>query len=386
MIKIIKYTAAALMAVGFASCSSADDSLKAPASPEKYICFGVPEINVDATVDDFAGSPRSRAGHLTNALDAFQVWGFCAPNDLSGNKNTQVVGQAWNDKSMFFTTKPDVFENQTITVSNGFTDYSGERLTWDENAEARYSFVGAYTPSGSFEMESGSVTVGSEHGPRLKFTMPRASSDISAISTELYPADQPDALVAARFNHQQADGRVDLSFFHFMTGLRFKFHNHTADKDLVIKRVTFQGVFHREATFDFTKDNPVMTVAGTYAGTFVLFDSAAGQTISHGTADYMGGSESPVTFLMLPNPDGTIEADGKFTLGSNKEIRITYSLGGGPDKTFIHGDNFTLNYTPQPNTLHTAHFNFVGDDFVVFFQADDEKNWQNGSDNDVIIH
>ncbi|MDE5567093.1 MAG: fimbrillin family protein [Muribaculaceae bacterium] len=383
MIKIIKYTAVTLIAVGAASCNSADDSLKAPVSPEKYICFGVPEINVNATVDDFAGSTGSRAAHLTNTLENFQVWGFCAPNDLSGNINTQVVDQTWNDKSVFFTTTPDVFNNKKITVSNGFANYEGEKQEWSGTADARYTFVAAYTPSGTFAMGSGSVTAGSEHGPRLKFTMPRTSTDKTTL---LYPADQPDALVAARFNHQQADGRVDLSFFHFMTGLRFKFHNHTADKDLVIKRVTFQGIFHKEATFDFTKDKPVMTVAGTYAGTFVLFDSATGQTISHGTADYMGGNELPVTFLMLPNPDGTIEADGKFTLGSEKEIRITYSLGGGEDKTFIHGNNFTLNYTPQPNTLHTAHFNFVGDDFVVFFQADDEKNWQNGSDNDVIIH
>ena len=84
-------------------------------------------------------------------------------------------------------------------------------------------------------------------------------------------------------------------------------------------------------------------------------------------------------------PDGTTDPDGKFVLGSDKEIKIVYSIGDGPERTFTYGPNFTLNYIPKPNTLHTAHFNFVGDEFVVMFQAD-ENNWQNGSDNNVTIN
>ena len=169
-----------------------------------------------------------------------------------------------------------------------------------------------------------------------------------------------------------------------MTGIRFKFHNFTSDKTLKIKKVTYRGKFHKTATFDFTTVSPTMTVSGTYAGKFSLFEGE--QAIPATASDYMSDGEGPVTLLLLPDPNGTTEQDEHFTLGSEKEIRITYSIGDGTDKTFIYGKNFTLNYIPKPNTLHTAHFNFVGDEFVVMFQADDTKNWQNGSDNNVTIH
>ena len=97
----------------------------------------------------------------------------------------------------------------------------------------------------------------------------------------------------------------------------------------------------------------------------------------------MGGVEAPTTLLLLPNPAGTTDnLDGNFVLGTNKQITIEYALEGdtAPRTPFVLGDNFTLNYIPKSNTLHTAYFNFVGDGFIVAFQADDTLNWENGNE------
>lgn len=235
-------------------------------------------------------------------------------------------------------------------------------------------------------MGNSTATTGSSHGPRLSFTLDATGNSLTA------PLDykkQPDALIAARFDRKSTNGTVDLSFFHFMTGIRFKFHNHTSDKNLVIKRVTFAGRFFKQAVFDFTTDSPVMSVPSdqTYSGIFTLLN--ADQTITAGSADYMGG-DHPVTLLLLPNPDGTLEDDQEYTLGSDKEIKIVYTIGDDSvERTFTHS-KFLLNYIPKPNTLHTAHFNFVGDEFVVMFQADNGLNWEDGTnpgaDNNIDIH
>lgn len=410
MIKATKYIAAVMIAAATAACMSEADGPSVQPSPDKYICFGVPTIKVNATVGSFADTPASRASSsLTSSIGKFQVWAFCVPNDLSGNLNDNAVTQEWNYKSTFFTGGvgrdhgADVFDALVVTNNdNGYTSYdinsaqaNNQYQKWNDNAQARYAFIAGYIPEGvgdfkgSFSMEkalqtteTGSDVKNKSHGPRLTYTLPHAATIDTVGFTEIVPSNDLDALIAARFDHQLADGRVNLSFFHFMTGLRFKFHNHTTDKQLVITRVIYKGIFHRQITFDFTKDEPTMSVTGEYGRKFQLY--AGAQTIAPGTADFMG-SDDPVIFLMLPNPEGTTnDSDDKYTLGRDKEIIVEYTLGDGEVKHFIH-KNFTLNYIPQPNTLHTAHFNFVGDDFVVFFQADDEKNWENGSDNSVII-
>lgn len=353
------------------------------ADTTRYITFGTPSIDLDATVGDFAGQPATRAG-LTTSLDKFNVWGFCVARNISGNQNPNSAVLDWNQKSSFFTQGADLanLSNGEVTVSGDYTTYNGGTLSkWNTNKEALHSFI-ATAGNANYSMENAVATTGSARGPRLTITL---NTTGSSLTTQLDYNLQPDLLVAARFDHKSTNGRVNLSFFHIMTGIRFKFHNHTSDKNLVIKRVTYAGKFYRQAVFDFTTDRPVMTVPTdqTYSGVFTLLNSDQG--IAAGTADYMGG-DTPVTLLLLPNPDGTLEDDQEYTLGSDKEITIVYTIGDdGIERTFTHS-KFLLNYLPQPNTLHTAHFNFVGDEFVVMFQADDQVNWENGSDNDVNIH
>lgn len=400
----LKYIAFAMVSVALSSCSSTDEPNACPSS-EDYICFGMPTVNVDATLSDFADNSKTRAIPSWTTIDRFQVWGFCVPNNISGTQNASAADQEWNDKSTFFTSDNcgDVLHDKTVATDDGFAYYNinnnnlpnknnyGFKI-WDNVSSlpnARYAFIAGFVPDGmgSFSMAKGFQTTNTDetgknmsYGPKLTFTI---AQNGSALTTPLDYTKQPDALVAAKFDHRKRDGRVSLSFFHFMTGIRFKFHNYTSDKVLRIKNVTYSGKFHKTAVFDFTTDNPVMTVKDSYSGIFTLFNGE--QSIPASAADYMSESGTPVTLLLLPNPDGTTDPDGKFVLGSNKEIKIVYSIGDGPERTFTYGPNFTLNYIPKPNTLHTAHFNFVGDEFVVMFQAD-ENNWQNGSDNNVTIN
>lgn len=393
--KLLNTVAAIALSTAFVGCSQNDDPT-IEASPSEYILFGQPHINLDATIGDFAGH-GSRAG-LTTSIDRFKVYGFCVPRSISDTSqlNNQSAPFDWKDKSNFFTAGADVFNGIEVTVgTDGFTSYNDNNFEqWHINKEARYTFIATSTSSGTFQMANAVATTGSAHGPRMTFTLPRDADPANLteaqqqqrLSTTLDPNGQPDALVAARFDHQQADGRVNLSFFHFMTGLRFEFHNHTSDKDLVIKRVTFQGKFYRQGVFDFTTDKPDMSVGeSTYSGTFTLLSEP--QTILASSSDIMGSDANPVTLLLLPNPKATLDPeDGNddYVLGTYKTITITYTIGGGDDRTF-ELRNFKLNYIPEANTLHTAHFNFVGDEFVVMFQADNNTNWGNGSDNLVDI-
>lgn len=398
MIKKYKYIALSIVTVVLASCSSNEEP-NANFSSDDYISFAEPTVNLDATLGDFANNPGTRA--MSTNIDEFRVWAYCVPNNVKGDKNESVVGQEWDDKAIFFTSGADIFNGMKV-ISNSVkgyasydqsnTEYSKDNFKqWHTNADARYTFIALYDPTkkGKYSMGSGSVTTeiddqgkNKSYGPKLTFEIDQKSTTL--IDDLIEYTDQPDALIAAKYDHRKSDGRVGLSFFHFMTGIRFRFNNYTSDKELVIKKVTFKGEFHKTATFDFTSDSPVMSVSGTYAGTFKLFEGS--QSIPASGSEMMRNSsnEDPITLLLLPNPNGTTEEDGNFTLGSNKEIEIVYSFDGGKNRTFTYS-NFTLSYLPQPNTLHTATFNFVGDEFIVMFQADDTKNWQNGSDNTVTI-
>lgn len=385
MIKPIKhiYISACVAAI-LCSCSDSDCNYLQNSS-DRYIIFGVPQISLNAVTGGFL--PTSSRAQLTTSLDKFTVWGFRRPMSLAGVANENGAKQEWNTKSKFFTQGADVFSNMEVKINGEFTSYDNDQpKAWNTTTpESYYTFIATTTTSGTFTMENAVATSGAEHGPRLHFTL---ASNSTQLSTPLNYLDQPDAMVDGLFDHQKADGRVDLSFSHFMTGIRFKFHNHTTDKELVIKSVTFQGRFYKEAVFDFTTDKMTMSVTdNTYAGTFTLLDNP--MSIVAGSADYMRSTDHPVTLLLLPNPnaklDDTAEGIDEYALGTEKTISIVYSIGGSADRTF-ENKNFRLNYIPDANTLHTAHFNFVGDEFVVMFQADNDTNWGNGSDNDINIH
>ncbi len=369
-------------------------------SPVDNIIFSYPQIDLEVGIKGF-----STRATLSNSIDEFQVWGFRRPLAVTGEANEAGASQEWNKKSIFFSKGADVFSARKVAVSNGFTQYdqnsdntsNNKPKTWDDNVTSLYSFIAASAPSGTFTLENAVGTMGEEnnHGPRLRYTLATTGSDLS---TPLVYKNQPDALIATKFNHKKNDGMVNLVFSHFMTGLRFRFWNHTSNRTLVIQNVTVKGEFFKEAIFDFTEDHIKMSVNdNTYKGTFTLIDSD--QRIPANSNDLMGGNDNPVTLLLLPNPNAVLNTEeekeerNKYALGKSKTIEINYYLensdGTMGEKKKFELKDFMLRYLPDTNTLHTANFNFVGDEFIVMFQADNETTWGNGTEtdhNDVIIN
>ncbi|MDE6395022.1 MAG: fimbrillin family protein, partial [Duncaniella sp.] len=281
MMHILRYIPLTI-ALGIVVSACSDPETDTPSlydSPETYITFAHPGINLTATVGDFATSSPSRSAIVTSSseIESFKVWGFCVPNNISGGQSESSASLDWNRKSKFFTTGSDVklngngkTDNSVVaTLAAGSTTYNGGTLAkWYDNAAAQYSFIAVCDNSAAdyteYSMGNADATSGKEHGPQLKVTLPVSGNvtDHNAI---------PDIMIAATFDHNASDGRVPLSFFHIMTGIRFKFVNHT-DKELRINSVTYSGNFYREATFDLTTDSPVMTVntTNTYTGNYTL--------------------------------------------------------------------------------------------------------------------
>ncbi|MDE6085097.1 MAG: fimbrillin family protein [Muribaculaceae bacterium] len=381
------------------ACSEADDM---PAlDPQKYITFSAPTIPFD-----YNETPYSRA-ELVDEITEFKVWGYCIPNDVNGNPSKNQAMAKWDDKSEFFTKGADVLNGFTVKVDGSNTSYNQNDANNGSTSNPKpwyngtdhinandynYCFIAGSSTAGTFSMNDGGVAA-SAH-PVLKFELPYTSNNID---TELTPEMQPDALVGKKFD-QYNNSKVKLEFDHIMTGLRFRFHNQctaTADdsKDLVIHRVTFSGQFYKTAEFSFSKEEMQASVTGeTYSGTFVLLNSD--QTIAAGSSDLMRHEGNPqnrsVKLLLLPNPNASLDKSDKeiddWALGRQKQIRIEYSIGNSERRTYTTDRDFRLSYIPDPNTLHTANFHFVGDDFVVVFQADNETNWENGSDSNLEIH
>lgn len=373
-------------------------------SGEKYITFGVPVISLSVTQDDFAGrGENTRAQLLTTAdITKFNVYGFCVPDNVAGNgKNNEAAPNDWNQKNPFFRTGPDVFKNVEVTIADALASYEiGNKINkveWNENEEARYTFIATYSPSGSYSIMNSSAETGKEHGPKITFTLPYSGGDTG---TPREYKQQPDALIAAVFDHQRADGNVNFSFMHLMTGLRFKIHNHSSKK-LIITEMTFSGRFFASTTFDFSSDSPVMNTpdetANLYGATFSLFSTPDQMDVPSESALFVGGEESPATLLLIPNPNATTDdTNEEFAIGRNKSIVIKYHfydenetdpeiIADNAKERSFETTNFRLNYIPDANTLHTAHMNFTGNDFIIYFQADNNTNWENGSDNNAVI-
>ena len=371
------------------ACSDSEDDAPSPYnSPDTYIIFNTPDITWSATEGSFASPGRSI---IDNQVSSFRVWGYCRANKF-GASNEIDEGSAeddWNDKSVFFTTGPDIdnlkgtaangSDGALVTVNPGFTSYNGGTFAkWNASATASHSFIAATAASGtaSFSMSAGNIA--SSLGPRLTASFRTASTDLNA---PLDHNDQPDMLVAYKFDHRSR-GAVSLQLRHLMTGIRFKFNNYS-DQTLRIVGVTYAGRFYRTVTYDFKTDVPAVTVntADTYAGTFTLYDNeATGLVIPADQSMYMGGDDNPTTLMLLPNPSGTTADDGRYVLGTDKLITIRYYLGDDPDlRTFTLGEEkeLLLKYKPVANTVHTTYFNFVGDGFVMVGQSD--LQWEDGN-------
>lgn len=315
----------------------------------------------------------------------FKVLGYCIPRTV-GNTNTDDRSQAatpWNNKAAF--SRPDVFYNTTVTIGSGSTSY-GTLKPWyttgsdgNDATQFRYSFMAYYPATGSFTVTpSNDATIGA---PKFTFSIPSAAyNDHTRI---------PDAMIATRFDHRPSDGKIALTFRHILTGIRFRINNYS-DDDLVLTNVTLSGNFYRSATFDFStttvkQTTPALSAGNSYAGNFRFIENEA--VITGNGSQLLGQGDEGTTLLLLTNPDATpasVDQGTNYFLGSDKVLTITYRMGNSaPITTTIP---FKLSFKTVPATRYTANLNFVGDEFVLIFLADNNENWENGSDNDLIIN
>lgn len=401
--KILNISVIGLMGVCLSAC---EEAVEAPQpqdyDPRQYITFGAPELDMDAVEGGF-----TRA-ELVDQINEFTVYGYCIPQDLTNNKNKAQASDKWDRKAAHFSVGPDVLDGFVVKYDGTNTFYhegnkngvnsieQSQPKEWyggNEHLNAddyNYAFIATSTPSGSFNMSYDSDIT--KAYPVLTFTMPWTSDKISEL---LDYTQQPDALIGTKFD-QFNNSKVKLEFHHIMTGLRFRFHNQCSDKKLVIHEVTFQGKFYKEAKFIFDKESWRSEIVkdgeapSTYQGTFVLLKKD--QTIDPGKNDLMRHDGDPngrsVKLLLLPNANATLDESSDkiddWALGTEKLITIKYSIGDNEIRTWSTDKGFQLKYIPGVSTLHTANFHFVGDDFIVTIQS--ENDWANGSDNKLEIH
>lgn len=323
-------------------------------------------------------------------VTSFNVWGYCVPRTIDGNSDdwNAAYNVKWPQKSSYST--PDVFNNQVVTVDGSMMSYT-EPQPWKVKSSSTADVETSYGYTYTFiACANGKFTMSPASGmgvPVLKFEMPFSDGRLGENPTPLDHTSISDALIAAKFDHTRRNGKVDLAFYHILTGIRFRFHNHTSN-DLVIESLSFEGRFYRTGEFDFSGADAKRSVKNldddSFSGRFNLMTEP--QTIPGESSQLMGYStDNPdgTTLLLLPNPAAN-PTTNVLALGDSKTIIVNYTLNG-EKRTWTH-ENFKLSYVPGANVRHTANLNFVGDEFTLIFQADNELNWENGSDNDIDIN
>jgi len=370
---------AAAMALLWSGCTGSDTEPVADASGS--ITFG------PAVVESPAAGGRSMLLSTLADGEQMKVYGYCVPRRINntGEPSPAQSVLRWVNKANY--SVPDVFNGVPLIVEGGRPTYSGSPVPWYTSGDTdpdmsavntdncRYSFMSYYPADGSFTYElnnaEGNNTTGA---PRFIFRMPEAAkSDHMAT---------PDAMVAAKFDHLRTDGRVDLTYSHILTALRFQINNYSSDKMLHIHSLRLTGTFFKEAKFDFNEGTVKQTTtdlaAASYAGAWDLL--TAQMDVEKNSGRPLGDGTNGTSILLLPNPAITPgpEID---CLGSNKKITISYSLGDGEERTTE--TDLKVLFKPVAGVSYALNLNFVGDEFVIYFNPADI--WEQGSDNDIEI-
>lgn len=393
------YAALACCAM-LSSCDGGKAGLVTAPDPVRHVTFASPAVLMQGA--EMLGQPDTRSYLLNSFPDgqAYRVYGYCVPDAVSGGTDDYAGALSpWNTKST--RVKADVFYGTDVTCTGAMTSY-GNLKEWysagidgipsgAQASQFRYSFIAHY-PVDCFSMNKADASAAGV--PVLTFTMPWSGGDMD---TERDHREVPDAMLAARFDHIRANGAVPLNFYHIMTGIRFRVNNYS-DKDLIIESARLSGRFYSEATFDFAKTQVVQTAVPleqkSFSGYFSLIADGTSQTCPAGAASpYLGLSDTEpegTTVLLLPNLDADPSTADRpenpiYSLGSGKTITIRYRYAGDTETKTALIPDFHLSYRPAQSTRYTANLNFVGDRFVLIFQADTDS-WGDGSDNDIIIN
>ena len=330
-------------------------------APETHIGFSRPAVSMSG--------PEISEMHTRGTLydnfpegGSFGVLGYLKSNDNDAASD-------WTTKYQFVA--PDIFYQKEVKYSNGGCTYSGLQA-WDANTAGRYTFFAYYPYNGNF-----AVSPNTAGAPSFTWTMPFEGGD-TGTSRSLDAA--VDAMVAVRYNHTKARGNVDFTFSHLMTAIRFKINNFDDDTPVRINKITLSGAFYRTTTLDYTPvagaNHVTRTTSGSYNGTYTIFDNAEPFTVESGQSFFVTDAAGTVPILLLlPGVDDTNPAITG--LGTGVSFSCDYSFINEGQR----GGN-ALDYAFEPGTLYTVNLNFIGDSFTIYITSD---NWENGSDNGIVI-
>lgn len=356
--------------------------------PTQSIVFGQAAATGGIDAQKQAATPSRST--LLNALPEgaqTRVYGYCVPLSVSLNADPASATLPWVQKANY--SVPDVFPGSdtsegniagtTLTVNNGRLKYDGTPKPWltggnlDADA-ANYTFISHYPATGAFTYSRHAVAANSRTGaPRFTFTMPAAAAtDHTAI---------PDAMVAAKFDHQKSDGQVHFTYRHILTALRFQINNYSAE-ELTLTSIRLEGDFFNSAAFTFNTGEIVQTTAATtFHGNWDL-SPTGGMTVASNSGRPLGDDTRGTSVMLLPDPAITLSAgDDTDCLGSNKKLHVAYSIGTAQ---YTQDLDVKLLFKPAGGTSYALNLNFVGNEFVIFFQPTDL--WENGSDNGIVIN
>lgn len=373
----------------FTGCSADGNEPPMPEpDPTQSIVFGQAAASGGIEAQKQASTPSRST--LLNALPEgaqTRVYGYCVPLSVSLNADPASATLPWVQKANY--SVPDVFPGSqtsegniagtTLTVNNGRLKYDGTPKPWltgsnlDADA-ANYTFISHYPASGAFTYSRHAVAANSRTGaPRFTFTMPAAAAtDHTAI---------PDAMVAAKFNHQKSDGQVHFTYRHILTALRFQINNYSAE-ELTLTSIRLEGDFFNTAAFTFNTGEIVQTTAATtFHGNWDL-SPTGGMTVASNSGRPLGDGTRGTSVMLLPDPARTPSAaNDTDCLGSNKKLHVRYSIG---TTQYTQELDVKLLFKPAGGTSYALNLNFVGNEFVIFFQPTDL--WENGSDNGIVIN
>ena len=359
------------LALALAACSRTESVL--PSAAEDYIRFGLPGMSVDVE------AKSALVGDALPDSSSFGVLGYClsqiAPDKSELNESSATKN--WDDKKELC--RPHLFYNVPVTYSNGECTY-GDLVPWYAPADYQYTFF-AYYPYGGgyFTMESDETTLGS---PSVKFTMPfDAGNDTLAV---LDDAKVPDAMVAmAEDVTRGTNGMVELNFRHILTGLNFQINNYNEDpqnpetgKTLTIHSLKLRGRFYK--SFEMKYDNGWGSPANElYSGTYTLIpDNSDIQIEPHSE-----GKLTDKTLLLVSGQNHEGSETGY--LGPYVKLEIKYTFGDSDEKTqwFTRPNNFL----PAAGTVYTSQLNFIGDAFVLNIIVDNNYQWEDGGDSEIVF-
>ncbi len=373
----------------FTGCSADGNEPPMPEpDPTQSIVFG--QAAASGGIDSQKQASTPSRSTLLNALPEgaqARVYGYCVPLSVSLNADPASATLPWVQKANY--SVPDVFPGSdtsegniagtTLTVNNGRLKYDGTPKPWltggnlDADA-ANYTFISHYPATGAFTYSRHAVAANSRTGaPRFTFTMPAAAAtDHTAI---------PDAMVAAKFDHQKSDGQVHFTYRHILTALRFQINNYSAE-ELTLTSIRLEGDFFNSAAFTFNTGEIVQTTAATtFHGNWDL-SPTGGMTVASNSGRPLGDDTRGTSVMLLPDPAITPSAGNNTDcLGSNKKLHVRYSIGAAQ---YTQDLDVKLLFKPAGGTSYALNLNFVGNEFVIFFQPTDL--WENGSDNGIVIN